>query len=138
MHATPKPSDAQQIRDLIRTWLAASQAGDLDTVLSLMTEDVVFLVPGREPMRKAEFAALSRVDPGQPGPRMEGSSEIQEVVVTGDWAYAWTSLRVAVTPPGAAQAMVRAGHTLSVFRKENERWRLARDANLLVPVRAAT
>jgi hypothetical protein len=31
-------------------------------------------------------------------------------------------------------ATKRAGHTLSVFRKQNGKWRLARDANLLAPV----
>jgi len=30
--------------------------------------------------------------------------------------------------------MTRAGHTLSILRKENGRWLLARDANLLSPV----
>lgn len=41
--------DERAIRDLIATWMKASQAGDLETVLGLMTDDVVFMVPGREP-----------------------------------------------------------------------------------------
>lgn len=32
--------------------------------------------------------------------------------------------------------MKRAGHTLSVLRKQDGRWVLARDANLLAPVHA--
>jgi uncharacterized protein (TIGR02246 family) len=47
-------SDEEQIRQLISTWHAATKAGDVDTVLSLIVGDVVFLVPGRPPMRKAE------------------------------------------------------------------------------------
>ena len=54
------PSDEQQIREVVASWHAATRARDVDTVLNLMTDDVVFLVPGRRPMRKAEFAALSR------------------------------------------------------------------------------
>ena len=39
--------DETAIRALIATWMQASQQGDIDTVLSLMTDDVVFMVPGR-------------------------------------------------------------------------------------------
>ncbi|GAB3774262.1 SgcJ/EcaC family oxidoreductase [Ramlibacter monticola] len=123
--------DEQQIRDLVRTWMEATQAGDTETVLGLMTEDVVFLVPGREPMRKEEFAATARAQAAPGGPRIEGRSEIQEVQVAGDWAFLWSRLRVKVTPPGGAAAVERSGHTLTVLRKEQGRWRLARDANLL-------
>ena len=52
--------DERAIRELVATWMAASRAGDLDTVLGLMTEDVVFMVPGREPFGKEAFAAQSR------------------------------------------------------------------------------
>jgi uncharacterized protein (TIGR02246 family) len=38
--------DERQIRQLVATWMAATRAGDLDTVLSLMAEDVVFLRAG--------------------------------------------------------------------------------------------
>ena len=53
MHA-----DEQAIRELVATWLRASRAGDTETVLGLMADDVVFLVPGHPPMRgRAAFAA---------------------------------------------------------------------------------
>jgi hypothetical protein len=40
------------IRKLVDTWLAASQTGDLATVLSLMADDVIFMVPGKQPFWK--------------------------------------------------------------------------------------
>src|SRR5437879_13061389 len=43
--------DEQAIRQLVATWLSASKAGDTEKVLSLMADDVVFLVPGQPPMR---------------------------------------------------------------------------------------
>ena len=126
-------SDEQQIRDLVAKWLAASKAGDVDAVLGLMTDDVVFLVPGRAPMRKQEFAALSRVPPGAARPQIDARSEIQEIEVSGDVAFMWTQLSMVMTPPGG-QPMERAGHTLSVLKRVDGRWLLARDANLLVLV----
>ncbi len=127
-------SDEEQIRELVATWQSATQAGDVDKVLGLMTEDVVFLLPGRPPMRKDEFAAASHTQPGQSRPKFEGTSEIQEIQVAGDWAFMWTKLSVSVTPPGASESIERAGHTLSVLKKLDGRWYLARDANLLTPV----
>jgi len=53
-------NDEQDIRQLVSTWMEATKAGDIETVLSLMTEDVVFLVPGKPVMRKADFAAAAR------------------------------------------------------------------------------
>ena len=130
-------SDEDQIRALVAAWQAATRAGDVDTVLGLMTDDVVFLVPGRPPMDRSEFAALSRGPAGSPRPVIEAVSEIQEIQVSGDLAFAWTRLAVTVTPPGAVESIARAGHTLTIFRRVSGEWRLARDANLLAPVRPA-
>lgn len=127
-------SDEQEIRELVSTWMAASKAGDVDTVLSLMTDDVVFLVPGRPVMRKADFAEASRAQAGGNAPQFVGTSEIQEIKVIGEWAFMWSKLTVVVTPPGGAKPMKRAGHTLTIFQKQNGKWALARDANLLAPV----
>ena len=127
-------SDEQQIRQLVETWMTATRTGDVDTVLGLMTEDVVFLVTGRAPMRKAEFAAAARAQASGSSPTFDGKSDIQEIKVVGDWAFMWTRLDVVATPPDGSATVRRAGHTLTVLRKENGRWLLARDANLLSPV----
>ncbi len=123
-------SDERDIRQLVATWMAASKIGDVDQVLSLMTEDVVFLVPGQAPMGKSEFAAVMQHRTGDAATTMEGVSEIQEIKVLGDWAFMWTKLRVAATPPDGP-TIHRAGHTLSVLKKERGKWLMARDANLL-------
>jgi uncharacterized protein (TIGR02246 family) len=127
-------NDEQEIRDLVSTWMAATQAGDVETVLKLMAEDVVFLVPGQPVMRKADFAAAAKAQAAGRAPKFEGTSEIQEIKVLGDWAFMWTRLTVVATAPNGAAPTKRAGHTLSVLKKENGRWVLARDANLLAPV----
>ncbi len=128
------PSDEEQIRELVATWLRASKAGDTETVLSLVTDDVVFLIPGRPPMRRDEFAQAMRAQSGSSGIKIDGTSEIEEVQVTGDWAFLWSRLRVVATPVDGSAPVERAGHTLTILRKENGRWLVARDANLLAPV----
>lgn len=129
------PTDEQQIRDLIQKWMAATKAGDTQTVLNLMTDDVVFLLPGRPPMSKTDFAAIAAAQPKTGAPQFDGTSEIQEIKVFGDWAFTWSKLRVEIRPPGNAEPMIRAGHTLSILKKQSGQWLLARDANMLVPVK---
>lgn len=121
--------DERAIRNVIATWLRASTAGDVDTILDLMAEDVVFLVPGRPPFGKEAFEA-ARNAPNDF--RLEAQSEVREVRVLGDWAYAWTHLEVVMTPASGGPAVRRSGHTLSIFQRVSEgRWVLARDANML-------
>jgi uncharacterized protein (TIGR02246 family) len=52
--------DERAIRQVVDMWMAASKTGDLEIVLSLMTNDVVFMVPGQEPFGKEAFAAASK------------------------------------------------------------------------------
>jgi uncharacterized protein (TIGR02246 family) len=126
--------DEQQIREVISTWMRATTVGDLPQVLSLMAEDVVFLLPGQPPMRGREAfaagfrAALQHV-------RIEAVSDVQEIRITGDHAYCWSQLSLTITPLQNGSPKRRAGSTLSVFRKESDgHWRLFRDANLLSEV----
>ncbi|MGZ5120231.1 MAG: YybH family protein [Burkholderiales bacterium] len=123
-------SDEQAIRDLVDLWHRATAAGDVDTVLGLMTDDVVFLVAGQPPIRgRSAFerglrALLERN-------RIEPTGEVQEVDVSGNLAYCWTKLTVRVVPLAGGKEMIRAGSALSILRKQsNGSWALTRDANL--------
>jgi len=120
--------DERAIRDLVETWFAASRRGDIETVLGLMTDDVVFMVPGREPFGREVFAANSK---DMQGMQLEGRGEIRELAVLGDWAYLRNHIELTLTPPGG-KPMHRAGYTLTILRKGADgRWRIIRDANLV-------
>ena len=124
-------NDEQQIRDLITTWLRVSAEGDISQILPLMTEDVVFLVAGQPPMRGREAFAASFA--GWQGKfSLETDCEIQEIQMSGNLAYSWTSLSVTMTPVAGGPANRRSGNTLTVLRKNAEgKWQIFRDANLL-------
>lgn len=120
--------DERAIRELVDTWMKASRAGDTKIVLGLMSDDVIFMVPGREPFGKQTFAANSR---SMDGVRLEGSADIRELKVLGDWAYLRNFIEITVTPAGGTPIR-RSGFTLTILRKEPDgRWLLARDANLV-------
>src|SRR4249919_4018881 len=94
-------ADEQEIRQLVDRWMSATKAGDLATVLSLMTDDVVFLVAGQAPFGKQRFAEALKAPTAASMPKIDGHSDIQEVRIVGDWAFMWTRLSVEMTPPGA-------------------------------------
>ena len=130
-------NDEAQIRELVSTWMAATRAGDVETILGLIADDAVFLVAGRPPMRKREFADTARAQAGTGAPTIDGTSEIHEIKIFGSWAFMWSTLRVIVTPANGSRSIERAGHTLTVLNKQNGKWLLARDANLLSAVQTA-
>lgn len=55
---------------------------------------------------------------------------VEEIRVIGDWAYAWATLAVVVTKPDGG-SIRRTGPTLSIYRRQADRWVLYRDANML-------
>jgi uncharacterized protein (TIGR02246 family) len=122
-------ADEQAIRKLIDDWMQATARGDLDQVLSMMSDDVVFMTVNREPFGKQEFAAQSR---SLEGVKIEGNATPVEIKVLGDWAYVRNRIEVKMTPPHGDQVK-RAGYTLTVLQRQSGRWVITRDANLLPP-----
>jgi uncharacterized protein (TIGR02246 family) len=126
-------ADEQAIRSLVSTWFEASSKGDLPRVLELMADDVVFLGPGRPPMRgKEAFAAASRAMEGKA--RVEGHADVQEVRVFGDLAYQWVQLTLTMHPADGGAPMRLSGPALSILRKNPDgKWVIFRDANMVTP-----
>jgi len=123
--------DERSIREVVDRWMKASAHNDLDTVLGLMTDDVVFSVAGQEPFGKEAFAANSRA---MGDARVDGTSDIVELQVNGDWAFLRNHLRIAVIGPDGRIGHRRSGYTLTLLRKGDDgQWRIMRDANLLTP-----
>jgi uncharacterized protein (TIGR02246 family) len=128
-------TDEQAIRDRVALWHSATATGDIDTVIDLMAEDVIFLSAGKPPLRgRATFAQALRMLLKQH--RIESKGEIQEIEISGSLAYCWTNITVRVVPLSGGKGTLRAGSTLSILRKQpTGSWVVVRDANLLPPVR---
>lgn len=127
-------ADEQAIRALINTWLRATSAGDVDTVLTLMAPDVIFLMAGQPPMegRDAFERNLRKVLLDN---TIESVSDVDEVVVVADLAYCRTRLSVVITSRHGQTPVRQSGYTLSILRKQADgNWLLTRDANLLALV----
>ena len=125
--------DARQIRELVDSWITASKARDLPALMDMMTDDVVFMTPGRPPFGKAEFAADSE---RMKGAAIDARAEVQEIEVFGPRAYVRNRIQAEMTFPGQAPRRM-SGYAMTILRKDADgRWRIARDANLVMPEQA--
>lgn len=127
-------SDEQLIRDLIQTWLHASAKNQLDVILNLMHDDVIFLRQGMPPMRgKQTYAEAFQANAGKF--KIDATSDVQEIHISGNYAYCLSHLQVTMTPVTiGTPSRHMAGNVLSVLRKlPDGRWVIYRDANMLAP-----
>jgi uncharacterized protein (TIGR02246 family) len=125
--------DKQAIREAVDTWLAASKKGDLPTMLNLLADDVLFIVPGKEPFGKEEFAAANRAQMKEV--KLDAQIDIREIEVVGDWAWMRSFLTVNFTRDG--KSAKHSGHILNIWQKQpGGRWVIKRDANFVKPKEA--
>lgn len=119
--------DEQAIRESVKTWLAASKEGDLSTLLDLIADDVLFIVPGKEPFGKEEFVAAQEQMKDM---EMDARIDIKEIEVAGDWAWMRSFLDLTFTRDGKSSR--RSGHILNIWQKNSAgRWVIKRDANFV-------
>lgn len=125
-------TDERAVHDAHTTWIAAVNAGDLDRLLDLMTDDVVLVNPGQAPSGRAEFPLGFTAAHRQS--LIVCTSELQDVVVAGDVAYTVSRDALTVTPRTGGATQKLAGDRLTIYRKRDGRWLLARAAHTVAPV----
>ena len=126
-------TDERKIHDVHSRWISAVNAGELARLLTLMTDDVVFLNPGQAPFGRDGFSHAFSAAHKQAVVRC--ISELEEVVVVGEVAYTRSRDALSVTPRAGGKAAQLAGHRLTVYRKQRDgRWLLSRDVHTLSAV----
>src|SRR6266581_3035847 len=126
-------TDEQQIRELMAEWRRLTAEGNLDGLLSLLTDDVVFLTPGNPPISKEHFAKGFQGVSAKA--RIEAIQDVKEIRASGDIATAWSHLTIVLTPKQSGKTSEASGYVLSVFSDrplENGCW-LATPTSLPAP-----
>jgi uncharacterized protein (TIGR02246 family) len=127
-------ADEQSIRNLVALWHSATTVNDIDTVLSLMAEDVIFLSAGNSPMQGRDTFGVALREVLQRC-RIESTGEIKEISISGSLAYCWANLIVRLIPLAGGATLVRTGSAMSILCKQADgSWLVTRDANMLALV----
>ena len=133
-------STRDDVRAEIEAFATASKGAmarnDLDAVLVGMTDDVVLLtaagppVVGRDAVRQM-YSSLA----GKFHIENTAASADFTVDVVGDVAVVFGKDTAKMTPLNGDPAMLVAGPAVSVFRRVDGTWKLARSLNLMTPVK---
>ncbi|PYT03613.1 MAG: hypothetical protein DMF60_17810 [Acidobacteria bacterium] len=128
------------VRAEIEAFVAASQSvlarKDFDAAVSMMTDDVVLLtstgapVVGRESVRHL-YAGMF----GKFSVQHAASSADFSVEVLGDVALVSGNDSAIATPIDGGPPIALRGPAVSVFRRMDGTWKLARSLNLMAPVK---
>ena len=126
----PRPSlgeDLAAIAKFNERYLGAINAGDIDTLSSLTTDDHMMLAPNRPPTvgkaanDKVNGAAFERFDFAE-------TWSPEETVVAGDWAYQRGTFTTVATPKTGGDRRVVSGAFLRIYRRQPDGdWRMIRD-----------
>lgn len=125
--------DKHAIRKLTEDWLAAVRRKDIPTLLTMITEDVVFLPPGHPPIsgRPAVEAMYAGFFPQFSS--VEQTAATEEIVVAGDWAFAWGSETLTLVPQAGTAPIQMHGKGMSILRRQSDgSWKFARGINNLM------
>jgi len=130
------------VRAEIDAFAAASKdamaRNDLDAVWATMTEDVVLLSASGPPIVGREAARQFYAG-------MVGKFVVQNTAMSADFTVdAIGNIALVVgkdsaklTPVGGGPTMMLSGPAVSVFRREDGKWKLARSVNLMAPAKQA-
>ena len=126
-------SDVKAIQQLTERWIAAVNAQEIEPLLSLVTDDVIFLPPSGPPIQGKEAVGdlyrsiFTQFD-------FEQSASHEEIEVSGDWAFAWGSEMLTLSPRGGGQPIRMCGKGLTILRRQPDgSWKFARGINNTSP-----
>ncbi len=117
-------TDLDAIREQVRRFIDAYNAGDVDGIMRCYSADLVKTRQGAAPESYAETETRLRTFMQKFAGQLTVVND--ELVVAGDLAYTRGSLTISITPRdgGAAQLLER--RFLEIWRKEGGEWRVAR------------
>ena len=109
--------DEARIREAIDRAVGAFGTSDIETLISLRTEDSVVLKPGAEPLlgKKARRASL------------EDTRTVEEIDVVGDRAIVWGTYAVTLTPKDGSASTNESGNYIDILHRQADgSWLFAR------------
>ena len=115
-------------RQAHEAYVTAINSNNLDSLLAMLTEDIVYLPP-HEPVLVGKAAVRPWAQGYLNAFRIHWEKASLEFVVAGDWAFELYSYKSTDTPQGGGAALEDTGKGLVIYHHDADgTWRVARDA----------
>ena len=109
-------------------YVTAINSNDLDSLLGMLTEDVVFL-SAHEQVMVGKAAVRPWLEGYLKSFKTHWDKPVQEFVVSGEWAFERYSFKSTDTPLGGGAVVEDTGWGLVIYHHDADgKWRVARDA----------
>jgi uncharacterized protein (TIGR02246 family) len=139
VHApSPQQDDKEAIQRLTEEWSAAMRRRDAASLISMITEDAIFLPPGFPPIRGRQ-AVQAMYDLFFPQfSNVEQTVSVEELEVAGEWAFIWGTESLVLAPPAGGPPIEMQGKGMSILRRQqNGSWKFSRGINNSLPCTAS-
>jgi ketosteroid isomerase-like protein len=109
-------------------YVTAINSNNLETLLGVLTDDVVFLAPG-EPVMVGKAAVRPWLEAYLKAFKTRWDKPVQEFIVSGEWAFERYSYTSIDTPLDGGAVVRDTGWGLVIYHRDADgTWRVARDA----------
>jgi uncharacterized protein (TIGR02246 family) len=126
MTTSSPDEEIQEIRRVATRWTAAVEAGDIEALGRLMTEDIVVIhgngrmVCGRDALMKDTARSLEEFS-------VQQTVESEETIVAGEWAFDRAKVHTTIRSRKGGDAKQFDSRSVTILRKETGvGWRVAR------------
>jgi uncharacterized protein (TIGR02246 family) len=124
---TSTEADLEALRELVRQYDAGVNAGHLDGLVALYAADAVQMPPD-EPVVVGQEAIRSRGESFFAQNTDEVRSAVEDVQVSGDWAFLRMSYTESWTPRGGGETTAVVGKWLLICRRQADgTWRITNE-----------
>jgi len=125
----PKPAgdnrETQSVRAVLNEAIQAFNRGDVETYMAAHTDDAIVMAPGRRPQVGKE-AIRTNVEKLFQTYNVRETRAIDEVTISGDWAFVRGWYDSAVTPKLSGSPGHDTGNYIDILRQEHGKWKYAR------------
>lgn len=123
-------ADMAVIEKLHETDMAAAKIHDINTLITLMTDDCILLPPGQEPIRGHDAIwrfMQEQLPESQKYKITEYVQHFEEVKIIGDWAYEWATFHGTYHLISGGPDLYERSRLFRILRRQSDgSWKVAR------------
>jgi uncharacterized protein (TIGR02246 family) len=126
MTTSSPDEEIQEIRRVAVRWTAAVDAGDLEVLARLMTEDIV-VIHGNGRLLCGKKAVVNDCALGLEAFSLQQKVESEETIVAGEWAFDRAKVHTTINSRKSRDTKQFDSRTITILRKQSGLgWRVAR------------